>query len=174
MVLSTASDAFSLLRDLGAPDKLVRHVELVGEAADALLAAFARQKVPVDENFVRIGVVVHDVGKTIYQDELSQPGSEHETAGERLLLERGVSAPIARVCRSHAQWKSLDSSLEELTIALADKLWKGVRVRALEESVIERAALMAKRDKWDMFVALDEVFEEIAAEGDRRLLRSRS
>ncbi len=128
MAIKTRADAFAFLHDLGAPTRLVRHVELVGEAADALLLAFTRLGVRVDGDFVRVGVVLHDVGKIVYQDELSNPGAKHESAGERLLLERGVSAQIARVCRSHAQWSSLDSSLEELIIALADKLWKGVRV----------------------------------------------
>lgn len=170
--LANRADAFARLRDLGAPQRLVRHVELVGEAADTLLVAFARQSVPLDENFVRIGVVLHDVGKIVHQNELSKSGSEHESVGERLLLEHGVSAKLARVCRSHAQWASLDSSLEELVIALADKLWKGVRVQALEEQIVERAALSTNRDKWDMFIEFDSVFEEIASQGDARLSRS--
>ena len=168
--METAEEALALLQDLGAPARLVRHVKLVAEAADALLGAFARHGVPLDEAFVRLGVVLHDVGKVIHRDELSNAGSAHEPAGERLLLERGVPAKLARVCRSHAQWQSLDCSLEELVIALSDKLWKGVRVPALEELVIKRAA--ANRDHWDLFIPLDAAFEEIAAGGDSRLDRS--
>ena len=173
IAIKTRADAFALLHDLGAPTRLVRHVELVGEAADALLLAFTRLGVRVDGDFVRVGVVLHDVGKIVYQDELSNPGAKHESAGERLLLERGVSEQLARVCRSHAQWSSLETSFEELIIALADKLWKGVRVRALEERVVERAAISVNREKWDLFVPLDSVFEEIADDGDARLSRSR-
>jgi predicted hydrolase (HD superfamily) len=172
ITLPNRADAFALLRDLGAPLRLVRHVELVGEAAETLLDAFAKQGVYLDDNFVRIGVVLHDVGKIVHQNELSKSGSEHESAGERLLLDRGVPAKIARVCRSHAQWASLDASLEEFVIALADKLWKGVRVQALEEQIVERAAMNVKRDKWNMFIELDSVFEEIASQGDARLSRS--
>lgn len=172
MNLTTVADALALLRDLGAPARLVRHVQLVGEAAELLLPAFARQGVPLDEVFVRVGVVLHDAGKAVHQEELSNPGSEHEPTGERLLLERGVSADLARVCRSHAQWATVDMSLEELVIALADKLWKGVRVSALEERVIERAAAVAKCDKWHIFVPLDATFEDIALLGDERLSRS--
>jgi hypothetical protein len=168
----TSADALALLRTLGAPVRLVRHAEIVGEAADGLLVAFARQGVAVDEAFVRAGVVLHDAGKAVHQEELSKAGSEHEAAGERLLLGRGVPARLARVCRSHARWASMDVSLEELTIALADKLWKGVRGPALEERVIERAAAVAKRDRWDVFIPLDAAFEEIASCGDERLARS--
>ncbi len=121
-----------------------------------------------------MGVVLHDAGKTVHQDELSRPGAEHEPTGERLLLEHGVPPKLARVCRSHAQWASIDASLEELVIALADKLWKGVRVPVLEELVIDRAAAVADRDKWDLFIPLDAAFETIATGGDERLARSRS
>ena len=173
MTLNTVAEAFTLLQKLGASQRLIRHVELVGEAAAVLLSALAQQGVELDEAFVRVGVVLHDAGKSIHQNELSNPGAEHEPTGERLLLDHGVPPNLARVCRSHAQWASLDASLEELVIALADKLWKGVRVPALEELVIARAATAANRDTWDLFISLDAAFEDLAAGGDERLARSR-
>ena len=57
-------------------------------------------------------------------------------------------------------------------IALADKLWKGARVRDLEELVIDGSAESVGRDRWEVFAALDEMFEEIAAAADDRLARS--
>ena len=173
MNVQTVADAFILLQKLGAPQRLIRHVELVGEAVNDLLTALTQQGVQLDEAFVRMGVVLHDTGKAVHQDELSRPGAEHEPTGERLLLDHGVPPKLARVCRSHAQWASLEASLEELVIALADKLWKGVRVPALEELVIERAAAAGNRDKWGLFIPLDAAFETIAAGGDERLTRSR-
>lgn len=118
-------------------------------------------------------MVLHDAGKAIHTAELSGPGSEHEPTGEKVLLERGVPATLARVCRSHAQWATLETSLEELVVALADKLWKGARVPALEGRVIDAAATLARRDRWDLFVPLDAVFEEVAGGGEDRLSRSR-
>jgi predicted hydrolase (HD superfamily) len=173
MTVNTVAEASTLLQKLGASQRLIRHVELVGEAAAVLLATLAQQGVQLDEAFVRVGVVLHDAGKAIHQEELSNPGAEHEPTGERLLLDHGVPPKLARVCKSHAQWASLDPSLEELVIALADKLWKGVRVPALEELVIARAATAANRDKWDLFIPLDAAFEDLAAGGDDRLARSR-
>jgi hypothetical protein len=64
-------------------------------------------------------------------------------------------------------------SLEELLVALADKLWKGVRSTPLDERVINETAKALDRDRWDLFVELDSRFEEIAAEGAARLERSR-
>jgi hypothetical protein len=64
-------------------------------------------------------------------------------------------------------------SLEELLVALSDKLWKGVRNAQLEERVINEIAKALDRDRWDLFVQLDSLFEEIAADGSARLERSR-
>jgi len=167
------TDAFSLLAELGAPPRLVTHAHLVGEAGDRLVVLVAGMGVALDANLVRVGVALHDVGKTLHPGELDGPGERHEADGERLLLERGVDPVIARVCRSHAQWATMESSLEELLVALADKLWKGVRARRLEEVVIDAIATRLGQARWDVFVTLDDGFEAIAAGGDERLARSR-
>jgi hypothetical protein len=64
-------------------------------------------------------------------------------------------------------------SLEELIVALADKLWKGARNSELEERVVERVAACLEQDRWALFVELDTSFEDIAAGGADRLERSR-
>lgn len=97
----------------------------------------------------------------------------HDPAGEALLLQHGVSPDVARVCVSHARWQSMSVSFEEVLIALADKLWKGVRHRALEERVIDAAAERMGTERWDVFVRLDSAFEHIASLGGERLERSR-
>jgi hypothetical protein len=55
---------------------------------------------------------------------------------------------------------------------LADKLWKGARVGELEELVIAQAATASGQDRWQLFTALDSLFEGIAAGADARLARS--
>jgi hypothetical protein len=170
---SSREAARKLLEGLGAPPRLLRHVELVGEAGEQLLDEANQLGVPLDAELVRVGIVLHDVGKIAVQSELDAPGAEHEPTGERVLLERGVSPELARICLSHARWASMPVSLEELVIALADKLWKGVRNPELEERVIDGMATALRRDRWDLFVGLDSLFEEIAASGVSRLERSR-
>ena len=169
---ATLPDALELLRRLGAPAHLQRHVNLVGEAADELLGQFTKMAVDVDHEFVRIGVVFHDIGKIRHPIEMSGPGSEHEPEGERMLLAAQVSADLARVCLSHARWNQMECSLEELLVALADKLWKGVRNGELEERVIAEAARRSNQQKWDIFVGLDAGFERVADGGGYRLMRS--
>lgn len=169
---ATRPAALQLLDEVAAPARLKRHVELVGEAADVLLHRLAQLGITLDADYVRVGVVLHDVGKTIHRLELDAPGSAHEAAGEALLLARGMSPEVARVCRTHAQWREAETTLEELVIALADKLWKGARVAELEERVIDRAARATRRDRWALFTALDTIFEEVAGSAEVRLARS--
>ena len=170
---ASVTAAVELLRSLNAPPRLLRHVDLVAEAAELLLERFSELKVPLDAEFVRVGVILHDAGKILQPAELDNPGSRHEPDGESLLLQHGVSPALARVCRSHARWYEMTVSLEELLVALADKLWKGARKLDLEERVIDRVAASLKTDRWDAFVKLDNLFETIAADGSARLERSR-
>lgn len=168
------NDAYELLENLGAPPKLLLHVKLVGEAAEILVKELRELKIPFDQDFVRFGAAFHDAGKIVYTSELSAPGDFHEAAGEKLLLENGVDERLARVCRSHGKWETIDCSFEEYVIALADKLWKGKRENVLEETVIDRATELLKTERWKTFVSLDSCFERIASEGDERLNRSRN
>jgi HD domain len=175
MVLNPGSveDANLLLVRLGAPPRLLRHVALVGEAGERLLELAAALGLPIDATLVRVGIVLHDAGKILVSAELDAPGGEHEPRGHDLLLEQGVSPAVARICLSHARWSEMAVSLEELLVALSDKLWKGVRNAQLEERVISEAVKALGRDRWELFVELDRQFEEIAAEGTVRLERSR-
>lgn len=172
--LNNRSDAYRLLKDLGAPERLLVHVVLVGEAADRLIQAYAELGVGFDANLVELGVALHDAGKILHPEELDAPGARHEHAGEALLLAHGVPPRVARCCVSHAAWKEKNVSFEERSVALADKLWKGKREEALELGIIDEAASRLDTGRWDVFTRLDAVFEEIAAAGPERLERSRS
>lgn len=171
-MLTTKKEAFELLNKLNAPTHLKTHVTLVGEAADELILYLEVFKLELDIDFIDTGIVIHDIGKTIHVNEMVDKGSKHEPDGEKLLLKYGASDKLARVCMSHARWHEMACSLEELLIALSDKLWKGKRVRELEERVIDSIAKQKKIDKWEIFTELDTIFEKIAAGGYDRLKRS--
>lgn len=169
---SNRDEALALLVNLGAPPRLVRHAELVDEAAELLIRGIHRLKIPLSADFVRVGAILHDVGKALHPNELSAPGEQHERAGEALLLQHGASPSVARIARSHAKYRDLAETTEELVIALADKLWKGARVTELEELVVLRFAETTGRDRWDLFSDLDTLFEEVAGSAEDRLGRS--
>ncbi len=86
MCPASKTEAENLLASIGAPRRLMRHVELVGEAAELLLSCLGGEGVELDAELIRVGVVLHDAGKTLYPQELDGGGSEHEPAGESLLL----------------------------------------------------------------------------------------
>ena len=173
-MLNDRNDAYRLLESLGAPKHLLTHLQLVGEAADELIAAYDALGIACDATLVALGVAVHDAGKILHPSELHAPGSLHEAAGESLLLAHGVQPSVARCCATHAEWQRQDLSFEERSVALADKLWKGKREPALELLVVDEAARRLGRDRWDVFPQLDAAFESIASRGDDRLRRSRN
>jgi len=61
--LHTLEDARALLRELGAPEQLLTHAKLVGEAAEALVMRLVSMRVPVNTHLVRLGAALHDAGK---------------------------------------------------------------------------------------------------------------
>ncbi len=172
-MLATREDAYALLQRLGAPKRLLTHLQLVGEAADDLIVALVKAGMAFDADLVRLGVAVHDCGKILHPEELNAPGSLHETDGEQLMLKNAVQPPVARCCVSHAAWRDESVSFEERVVALADRLWKGKREIDLETLVINQVAKQTHADWWDVFAGLDLAFESIAAQGEERLGRSR-
>ncbi|MBX3449650.1 MAG: HD domain-containing protein [Planctomycetaceae bacterium] len=167
----TREEAFDVLKQIKASPRLVRHAELVLEAGEALIDFLEELNVAFDRELIRVGIILHDAGKTLHPEELTGSGSEHEEAGERMLLERGVDPAIARCCRSHARWFEMDCTLEELVVALADKLWKGNRDGDLELTTIDRLAQAIRVERWDLILHADSTFEAIAASWPERLLR---
>ena len=172
--MKSIDEARNFLVKMGATQRLITHVRLVGEAAELLLAELQRLGVPHDADFVRVAVVLHDSGKILHPDELDGGSDKHEHAGEMLLRAQGVCPALARRCISHARWGQMPCSLEELVVALADTLWKGKRNAALEKRVIEVISESLRLSFWDLFIELDSSFESIAANGTTRLLRSQA
>jgi HD domain len=171
---ANSDDAYRFLAELGASTQLLLHVRLVGEAADIIIEKLLDLNVMFNADFVRLGVIFHDVGKILHPQELSEKGNLHEIAGEKLLSENGVDKKLARCCQSHGKWKTFACSFEEYLIALADKLWKGKRENDLENLVIDKVTDILNQARWDVFMELDLCFEQIAAAGDSRLMRSRN
>ncbi|MFH1763733.1 MAG: HD domain-containing protein [Gemmatimonadota bacterium] len=164
--------AFELLRRFGAPTRLLVHVELVAEAGEAIISELESLGARIDKDFIRSGIVLHDVGKTVHLLELGEEGELHRETGRDLLLQEGIEPPLAEVCVSHSAWNEA-KTIEELVIACADKLWKGKRVIDLEELLAKRVNDALKLEYWEVFTRLDSCFEAIAGCCDERLERSR-
>ncbi|MEI5520579.1 HD domain-containing protein [Streptomyces brasiliscabiei] len=163
--------AAALLRALGAPPRLAAHLRLVHDVAYELADWLERRypELPFDRAGMLFGAATHDIGKIAHPGELSGPGSAHEEAGRRLLLERGVEPEWARFAGTHAAWAGPAAGVEDLLVALADKVWKNKRVGELEDLVVGRLAAVSGRPVWEEFLALDDLLERLGADADRRL-----
>ncbi len=166
-VLVTHDDALELLAELGADARLVRHHELVVEAAEQLCD---RLDARFDRRHVLLGAALHDCGKILHPEEMREHGAAHEHAGQQLLLEHGIAPAIARFCVTHAAWAG--GTIEDMLVALADKLWKGKRDEALELAISEHIAEERGGDRWAVMARVDAICEEIAGDGPARLARS--
>jgi hypothetical protein len=163
-----------LLASLGASPWLIRHHELVVAAGEDLVARLERELgIRCDHARALLGCALHDAGKIRHPEEQHQPGHAHETAGEALLVAAGVPPIVARHAVTHASWATADRDLEDLLVALADKVWKGVREPDLENRVVREIAALTRREVWDVFGVVDSIVEDIAASGTERLRRSR-
>src|SRR5215470_4461881 len=52
--LTNRNDAYNLLRQLGAPERLLRHAQLVGEAADSLIEVYRELGVEFDASVIEL------------------------------------------------------------------------------------------------------------------------
>ncbi|MEU0185816.1 ribosomal protein L7/L12 [Streptomyces sp. NPDC006207] len=160
-----------LLREVGAPSRLAAHLRLVHDAACELVD-WVRQYGPalvVDREAVLFGAATHDIGKALHVAELSGPGNAHETAGRALLRAQGVPPRLARFAATHGSWTDAAVTMEDLLVSVADKVWKGNRVTELEDLVLDRLAAATGAERWEVFLALDGLLGDIAADADRRL-----
>ena len=167
----TPDDALEFLKELQAPEDLLRHAEIVRETAEQILGCLKLAIDVIDVPVVLIGAVLHDIGKIKYPKELKEPGHKHEAAGYELLISHGFSEQIAYICIAHSQWQNTNSH-EALIVALADKLWKGKRVIELEEEIIKRVADVRKDDFWSIYGVLQTCFDDIADTATEHLIRN--
>ena len=83
-----------------------------------------------------------------------------------MLLSYGVPHELARFAGSHgSSWHNPDSPTEDLLVSLADKVWKGSRVTALEQAVLQRM----NGEEWDAFLRLDNILSKLARQADELL-----
>lgn len=172
--IETPEDAIALLISLSAPPRLVQHHRLVLEAAYELVKGLQKlfPEFTFDFSLVLLGAALHDAGKVLHQNEIDGAGNRHEQEGEAMLISLGIYPKIARFCRTHAQWSSQNATVEDCLVALSDTLWKGCRKEKLETTVITAIAEQLDKDFWDIFIATDSLFEQIADSGSERLRRS--
>ena len=88
------ADVRDLLVSLRAPARLAAHLRAVHDVAWQLTEQMkvCFPALAFDGDAVLYGAATHDIGKIDHPDELTGPGHQHEPAGYRLLIARGVPA----------------------------------------------------------------------------------
>ncbi len=160
-----------LLGSLDAPPRLAAHLRAVHDVA-VQLVEWMEQRHPaiaVDRAAVLFGAATHDIGKTVHKAELSGPGSLHEEAGRELLLAHGFEPDLARFAGTHGSWTEPGATLEDLLVSTADKVWKNKRVPELEDLVVSRLARATGAERWEAYLALDDLLTRIGGGADGRL-----
>jgi len=169
---SLPPEATRILQQVSAPPRLLAHLVLVYDAACTLIDSISAEfpEAHFDPELVRFGAAVHDLGKTLHLDELSESGKhQHQSSGVELLQSLGISHQRARFAWTHGNWNGEHITLEDLIVALADKSWKGKRVDALETRTAEFLSAATSRPTWERYATLDEILQSLAQHADRKL-----
>ncbi|MEU2451953.1 HD domain-containing protein [Streptomyces sp. NPDC012765] len=165
-----------LLASLDAPPRLAAHLRAVHDVAVQLVDWLEHRHpgIAVDRAAVLFGAATHDIGKTVHTAELSEPGSLHEEAGRELLLAHGFEPGLARFAGTHGSWSAPGTTLEDLVVSTADKVWKNKRVPELEDLLISRLAPATGAEPWEAYLALDDLLARIGGGADGRLAHQAS
>lgn len=166
-------ETLRLYKELQPPERLILHLKLVHDVAAVLIEQVVRMfpNLAFDVEAVRFGAAVHDLGKVLHHpQELIGPGRSHERDGPPLLESLGVEPRLARFARTHGMWQSEPVELEDLLVALADTLWKGKRDESLEGLIVKKIAEQVGQESWAVFEKLDKIADDLAADGERRLV----
>ncbi|MGB1242149.1 MAG: HD domain-containing protein [Chitinophagales bacterium] len=160
-----------LLKTHNAPLSLQKHLLIVHSTAKNLLQKIKEnwQYLILDEEAILFGAASHDIGKTIEIKELHENGKKHEEVGYELLKANEIPHRLARFAKTHGNWQIDFLELEDLLVALADKIWKGKRVGELEEKICQKLAAALEMNYWDVFMDLDSILMKIALGADERL-----
>lgn len=90
---------------------------------------------------------------------MTGPGHDHEPAGYRLLIARGVPARLARFARTQASWTAPDTTIDDDLVSLADKILKANRISDLEALVTARLVTAYGIEPWQAFAQLDDILD---------------
>lgn len=160
-----------LLEKHEAPSRLKRHLQIVHSVANDLLNGIKNEfpQLNLNEEDILFGAATHDIGKTVITEELYQKGNEHEAIGQQLLLDSGYPETKARFAKTHGNWQAENLGIEDLLVALSDKIWKGKRIDLLEEKVVAQISSKLNMNYWEVYPVLDKVLSQIANGTDERL-----
>ena len=170
-LLDIPNKVAELLEVLNAPARLKRHLRIVHATAFEILKQLKVEwpTLEINQELILFGAATHDIGKTEITDELFEGGKRHELAGMNILLNHGFTKEQSRFALTHGNWQEGSLNIEDLLVALADKIWKGNRVDDLERLLGQKLSSMLNCDYWDVYGKLDSILSQIALGADEKL-----
>jgi|Deesub1362A_J573_1020465.scaffolds.fasta_scaffold06763_4 uncharacterized protein len=135
------TEAIDLLRRCRVPENVIEHSLAVFELASELAS---RAKVPLDEELVKVGALLHDIGRA------KTHSIKHALEGAKLARSLGLDERVVRIIERHigaglAKEEAASLGLpprdyipqtpEEKLVAYADNLILGTRRLSFEESL---------------------------------------
>ena len=170
-LLDLPTEVEELLEILDSPLRLKRHLGIVHTTAVEILTQLktAWPNLEINRELILFGAATHDIGKTEITDELYESGKLHELAGMRILLNHGFTNEQSRFALTHGNWQDESLKIEDLLVALSDKIWKGNRIDDLEKLVGQKLSSILNCDYWDVYVKLDSILSQVALGADEKL-----
>lgn len=170
-IVELTEEVKSLLEQLDAPERLIRHLTIVNSTAIFLVEQFGMEwpNLILNKKEIVFGASTHDIGKAVITDELYEKGKKHEAEGFKILQGLGYSDRESRFTVTHGNWEDSSLLIEDLIVCLSDKIWKGKRVNELEEKIATTIAELTQTDFWEVSVKLESMLEKTAVGSDDRI-----
>lgn len=166
-------EVLDILTKYAVSPRLVAHLTVVHDVAVRLITQLDATwpTLEYDKQLVLFGAATHDVGKTVYPNELTGPGTQHEVIGPQLLLESGFPEIYARFARTHARWsQEATVQMEDVLVAFADTIWKGKRDDVLEREIVAHIVRQSQQELWEVYMKLDDIAVQLAIDAHDRVL----
>lgn len=145
--LPSRQEAIAMLKEAGADDKLVAHCRAVTALA---LKIASKCKGDVDIELVKIGALLHDIGRT------NNHGITHAVEGAKILRKLGLPPEVIKIAERHIggglkigdaerlglpKKSYMPKTLEEKIVAHADNLISGSRRAPVSEAISQMIRL---------------------------------
>lgn len=142
--LPSEREALTMLRKSGCSPDVIRHSKAVAKLAAEMAERFGRKGVNVDVDLVKIGALLHDLGRS------KTHSVHHAVIGAEIATSQGVPFEIISIIERHVGggitaeeakilgWPNrsyVPQTIEEKIVSYADKLIEGSRKASIDRAI---------------------------------------
>ncbi len=144
--LPSVIESLDILRKSGCSPEVIKHCRAVANLAVFLAAGCAGNGVQLDMKLIRIGALLHDIGRSVTHK------VDHAFIGADIARKLGLSTQIVSIIERHVGggitareaeemgWPRKDylpRTIEEKIVSYADKLIEGAKVVSIDKTLQE-------------------------------------